>query len=439
LSLQEQFNPEHIAHELTTEFYQRMVSLHLPDEEIQSTANVLFEFGKIAGSLILDEGGIESPTTNQTIPYDMAMATQSMKLFCEGLYHTALKCYEMGLPNDLKSGLMQQVAQDLFSQTKQMVLTTYGQESTPEYQITMDQQVLMICQTVDSAMTYLLAEYEKQNGPIQGTLPQGTLLDSALDSAVPQNAPPTHQNLLETQASHEPHSLEVPQSDSLSPHYPAEVHPQTQPNQSITSSLPQANTQTHLPPPPSTRGPHPHDKYAAVGLLVNTLQNKPEVIYSVLRHFNPEERSLIQFYQDPENIENNLDLGCVTRHLKTFKTLMKQGNSSLRPKAENAFELMFKNQNKQTVLNLVSQEREVILTYLNHYFPKDTVENAEANSLFPLSAAQRHNALSAQSNPKGLPFKEILPPKIEELLFKYLSAKLSTDTLTPLNAEEVSR
>ncbi|MBY0405185.1 MAG: hypothetical protein K2X66_14905 [Cyanobacteria bacterium] len=436
MSLQEQFNPEHIAHELTTEFYQRMVSLHLPDEEIQSTANVLFEFGKIAGSLILDEGGIESPSTNQTIPYDMSMATQSMKLFCEGLYHTALKCYEMRLPNELKSGLMQQVAQDLFSQTKQMVLTTYGQESTPEYQITMDQQVLMICQTVDSAMTYLLAEYEKQNGPLLGTLPQRSLLDSALDSAVSQNAPHTPQNLLETQAPQESHLLEVPQSDSLTPHYPGEVHPPTHPPQNLINSQPQPH---HLPPPPSTRGPHPHDKYAAVGLLVNTLQNKPEVIYSVLRHFNPEERSLIQFYQDPENIEKNLDLGCVTRHLKSFKTLMKQGNSSLRPKAENAFESLFKNQNKQTVLNLVSQERELILTYLNHYFPKETAENTENNGLFPLSAAQRHNAISAQAPPKGLPFKEILPPKIEELLFKYLSAKLSTETVTSLKPEGASR
>lgn len=371
MALADQFNPETVAHEVATMLYQRMASMNLPEDVSQNTAGMLFEFAKIAGGLILEEPGLENPATKEMIPFDMAMTHQGIELFCEGLFHTAMKCYEKGLPNELKSHFMQTVAQEIYVQTKQIIISTYGQEATPEHQIPKSQQVEWINQTAENTLIYLVNEYEKQNGPIP-------LEPQEIPAAAPVHAP----------------VAELPSEDPMA---------SLDPMESMAESVPEMPAPPEAPGP-APKGPHPHDKYAAVALLLGTLRASHHE--TILRRFNGEERELIRFYQDPEVVEKNLDLTSVNRHLQNFKTLVKQGSHNLKNKAVKAMEEMMARVPKESVMVHVEKERTIVLQYLQTYFPE--VEEGE----------------EAPRSRRKLPFGEILPPKVEDVLYQYLNHRL---------------
>lgn len=386
MSLAEQLNAEQVAHEMATNLFQRMNAANLPEAFSQHTAGILFEFVKIACGLILDEPGLENPATNETIPYDMPLALQGIELFCEGLYHTAIKCYERGIPDDLKSQFMQVVAQDIYLQTKQIIISTYGQDSTPEFQIPKEQQVEWINQTAESTLVYRITEYENQYGPIQKAEPT-------------EEQPPQQEEPSAPEPSENTALAEMPEAAEAPP-LPEEPHPMVAPLQPEVA-------QPH-------KGPHPHDKYAAVSLLLNTL--RPDLHETVLNRFNGEERELITFYQAPEQIEQNLDLASVTRHLQSFKNLLKQGSASLKSKTTKALEALAKQAPPDLLHAAVKKERPLVGQYLARFTP-GSAEGGEA----PFSEEP------SPSKSSGLSFGEILPPKVEEVLYHYLSQRIPVE------------
>lgn len=381
MTMQEELNVEYLAHELTTLLNQRMVEMRLPDTEVQSNANILFEFAKIAGKLIQDEGGFPHPVTNENVPYDLITARQIMDLFTEGLFQAALLCTQKGLPFELKSQFLQSLAQDVYGQAKQIAITTIDQDQTPGTQIPREQQVQWVVQTAESALLYYIDQHEKQFGPIQAVTPPPD----------PMMGP------------------EFQPSAGAIPAYPAETEALLPPvGDPLGLSAPEAMA------PAAPKGPHPHDKYAAVALLLSTLDNQTASL--LMRRFNPDEKQLIQYYQDPVAVDANLDISCVTRHLKTFKQLMKEGSPQLKSKTVDHFEALAKAVPRDRVYQMVSYDRPKVKQYLEGYFPKPDADMDLAFTFWGDAGAQRKK--------QGLHFREILPPKVEEALYDYLAQKL---------------
>lgn len=398
MSLAEDFNPEEISKELVNVLYHRMVEKNLPEEDLRQSADELFNFAKIACNLILQEPGLENPATKQMMPFDVGMAHQAVELFCEGIYHCGMKCLEMGMPANLKTQFLQYVAQDIYLQTKHIVVSTYGQESTPEFQIPKSQQVMTINQTAENALIYYINEYEKQVGPLQ--------LQPREDLGLPDLPPLPEPMPIQDY----PMETETPDA---APEYYAE-------DEGFQAEIPTAPTVQPLPEAAPSRplvpkGPHPHDKYAAVALLLNTLRRETQP--AILRRFNAQERELIEFYREPDNIEKNLDVSCVTRHLATFKALLKQGVPTLTNKTAQAMEALTQQVPKEVITPIIHRERSLIQQYLSNYYPPPLDEDDE-----------EAEAAAARKKRKGLHFEEILPPKVEEILYQFLTQKLQTET-----------
>jgi hypothetical protein len=307
----------------------------------------------------------------------------------------------MGIPAELKNQFLQNIAQVLFEQTKQMVLSTLGQENTPELQISKDQQMMMIAQCADQALLYYVDQYEKQFGPITKP-PKGPdpLPLTAMPMAdpmgdAPPDAPPDAGQMIPSQQVNPMADDFVDPAEAFGDS--EELHP------SMPLAAPMAEA---LPPaPPVPKGPHPHDKYAAVSLLLSTLGTEHQ--RRVLAGFNPEEQELIQFYHTPENIQQNLDISCVTRHLQDFKAMVKQGAVSLKNKTAEAFEALTAEVGHPQLVQWVSSERPLVRQYIAACQP----------------ATDEDEPVPAPRRKKGLPFGEILPPRVEEALYDYLSQK----------------
>lgn len=397
MALQDELNPEYLANEIATLMSQRMQSMNLPDTEMQSNAQILFEFGKIASSLVLQEPGFDNPTTGETIPFDLPMARQVVELFSEGIFQAALSCSQKGMPFELKSQFLQQLAQDLYAQAKQIAVSTYGQDATPEMQIPKDQQVQWIAQNAESGLNYLISEYERQNGPLQGNpgMPQMTMPN------MPDMTPP-------------PMYLDSPEGDTALGGIDLDEM-----NLGQSTDLSKQPTAIEInpavPPPQKPTGPHPHDKYAAISLLINTL---PEATTKqLLKRFNPDELQIIYRYINPKTIEETLDLSQVTRHLKSFKTLLKEGAPQLKTEAFEKFEALSQVVNRNAVMAQIQYDRQKIDAYLQIHFPSE--EDPEETLLTYLWQNPAINKKKA----KKLPFSAVLPSKIEAILYDYLAEK----------------
>jgi hypothetical protein len=182
-------------------------------------------------------------------------------------------------------------------------------------------------------------------------------------------------------------------------------------------SLPSTLGATAQPLPPLQMlptGPHPHDKYAAISLLINTL---PEATTKqLLKRFNQDELQIIYRYINPKTIEETLDLSQVTRHLKSFKTLLKEGAPQLKTDAFEKFEALSQVVSRNAVLSQTKFDRQKIDAYLHIHFPaEENPEEALLNNLWQNQAAQKKKA-------KKLPFSAVLPPKIEAILYDYLAS-----------------
>ncbi len=215
------FNPATAAEQVSSQMIPRLDNLNLSAEEYQEDLEILQEFNKIAAGMLNEEPGIEMPGNAQPIPLNEKTAMQGLSLFSEGLYLGITKCLEMGITGDVKKHLLQNLAMEVYSQAKQVVASTYGQEHTPDYQFTHEQQVEFICQGAESALMFFISEYEREYGAIAVSEPPARLL------------PKVEQAMMEDG---------VPLPDS------------------IPASAPQ-----------KPKGPTPHDKYGAVALLLTTL------------------------------------------------------------------------------------------------------------------------------------------------------------------------
>jgi hypothetical protein len=334
---------------------------HLSEEDYEEDRQIIIEFNKIAAGMLQQEPGLEMPGAPQPFPIDENMMAQALSLFAEGIYFSLEKCAEIGIVGDLKKGLLQNLAMEVYGQAKQVVAATYGQEHTPDFQFTMEQQVEIIHKAAEGHLVSFIAEYEQEHGPIQQE---------------PQQQPPA----------------------TMVPPSPGAVQP-----------IPQA---THTPTAPAGKpqSATAHDKYGAVALLLTTLPANQRS--RILNSFTEEEKELITYYSYPEHIEQNLDLACVEAHLKKFRDLITQGGLQTKTPAFKGIAQLAKTTPREKLLSCVKDERPLVKRYLESHYANQPSSAMHRTGLPASTQAER------QSN-------TLLSPRIEDILYRYLSKQLT--------------
>lgn len=354
---------QEIIDQLSSQMIARLDSLqHLSEEDYQEDQQIITEFNKIAAGMLQQEPGLDLPGAAQPLPIDDNMMFQALSLFAEGVYYALAKCAEIGIVGDLKKGLLQSLAMEVYGQSKQVVAATYGQEHTPDFQFTMEQQVEIIHKATEGHLVAFITEYEQEHGPIQTELPQ--------QQPQPAIAPPV-----------------------------AGAAPQSTPQPQATASS------TGKP-----KGATAHDKYGAVALLLTTLPADQRS--RILKSFTDEEKELITYYSYPEHIEQNLDLACVDAHLKKFKDLLKQGSSQAKTPAFKGIAQLAKTMPQEKLLSCVKDERPLVKRYLESHYA-DQPSQARHRAGNPAGA-------QPERQQDGL-----LSPRIEDILYRYLSKRLA--------------
>ncbi len=364
------FDPQALGQAITADIAQRLALLPLSPEEAEENADILMEFGKIAVQMLGEKQGIEMPAPgggNSMISLDEKIATQAISLFAEGVYFSMAKCVEMGITGDVKRHLLQNLAMNVYEQAEQIVASTYGQEHTPDFQFTHEQQVDLVNQGAESALLYHINEYEREYGPIEIQAP-----------------------------------AEQPQQPLLQ-------------NTHSAAEVPVAPIPAVSPPPPVAtprpKGPTPHDKYGAVALLLGTLPADQRA--RIMKNFNPEEKELIAYYSYPKHIEQNLDVACVQTHLQRFKVMLEKGGPGLKSAAYRSISTLAKSYPLEKLLSCVKDERPAVKSYLESHYASDPAHATLAGltGLEDAPEQSRH-------------FSEGLSSRIEEILYRFLARRL---------------
>lgn len=373
-----------VIQQIPNPILERMHQLHLSPEAYQENADMLVQFNQIAATMLQDGEGIETPGSSVPLAVDEKMLIQGTTLFCEGLYHAIAKCHEMGIPSDIKQHLLQNyMAMQTLEQAKQIVVSTYGQESTPELQFNHQQQVEMMYEATTGALLHFINEYERENGPIEPV---------ALESLA---------------------TATLGQTDSP----PSEVEsPQLLPVQS-PEAIPSEQSSAK---PPKSQSQSGHEKYGAMALLLTTLPANQRG--RILQNFDPQEKELITFYSYPQNLEQNLNLDLVEAHLKRFQELFKSKELK-KPlqKTDSARGIgkLVESVSPEELLCCIKDERPVVQRYLQSYG-----ETEEPDPLQPDFAAHSHfgSQLAGARSQSGR--NASLPPRIEKILHQYLVKRL---------------
>lgn len=282
MSFEDEFNPQQIAGQHRDQYLARMQAQMTP-EDAEALADYLGRMAEVAANFIFNERVIKLSEDQPGVPITPPMAHQMMMLFSEGLFFGIMRSHPLDVPDEFRTFMLQNLAGVLFENAKQMAMTTYGQEDTPGVTISDQQQIEMICQTADNALTYYCGEYEKQHGPIALKEPPD-----------PEAAPAA--------------SLPVP----VEPQAPAETPVPVPPPVQAASPVPSPPVTV-----PSAQALD-YERYAALALFISTLP--PSRGRAIIQKLSPEAQRLTAHYSTPEHLEASLDLKRVVRHLGRLKT-----------------------------------------------------------------------------------------------------------------------
>jgi hypothetical protein len=413
MALSSGFNPELMAQQMAEAFYNRLLQAGLTDVEAQSGAITAQQFAQIAGQLLSQEPNYTLPGTETAVTFDDRMATQSIELFLEGLYHACLKCWEYGISGEIKNTLLQQLAMNLFEQGKQVVATTVGQELTPELQFPPEQLNEWMKQGSESGLLYYINELEKQYGPIQSLIDQQNAAQQPQQPEPPpppapapppppaEPDPPANESLWDDEED-EIDSDEGDWSEQPDPLMLPELPPEPAPQ--LPATIPPALPEVAAAAPPERqsreRSPGA-EKYAAVALFLSALSRSKQAV--LLDQFSPDEKTLIRYYMDPDNISNDfLDVDRVERYLLSFKQRLERQTLDGRPKltpAMRSIRRLAARGSTSRLMGLLQPERQRVQKFVSQCLHAD-------NSL--VAAGQVIQ----------------LPPRLEAALCEYLTRQL---------------
>lgn len=359
---------------ITDEKVGRMASLDMSDREFDENAGILYDFNYIAANMLKDEPGLEMPGAPQPIPADEELIKTILRLFSEGVCFAMGKCLEMGITGEPKKTILQNMALEVYNQAKQIIACTYGQEHTPNFQFSPDQQITMINQSAEGHLMYFIGEYEKEHGPI-------------LIAETPANP------ILPTAA------IEPPAAPSLPP--APEIRTQVLPEKILPPVL---SAESGLV--------RQREKYAAVALLLTTLNASQR--NRILKSFVADEKAWILHYSDLQRIRAELDFKQVQVHLAQFKEWLTQSRDPHKTPAGRNFTKMTGLYSREKLLSWVSDERPGVQRYLETYYEKPV-------TTVPPWRSKPTNQFRPEAT-------FTLPPKVEDILYRYLSRRIESET-----------
>lgn len=370
------FDKDAILEQVNQLTFARLQSIGINETDINGLAEFIFSYNKIAIDLLYDLPGIQLPDTSDLIPLNEQNALQACTLFAEGIIFTLLRIQEYQIAGELINHLTQQVAMPVFEQAKQIVAATHGQEHTPEFQISPEQQAEYISQAAESALLHFINEYEKEHGPIN-----------------PEPEPGTEPQADPSQAA-SPEQPDLPQAE-VAPQQPA-----------LPASV--AATASRKQEQPADTGTH--EKFAAVALLLTTLSVQHRA--KILNGFSPEEKELIAFYSYPQHIEQNLDASKVAAHLNQLKARFSKRDKQPQTPSGKRIASLTALIPAEKLLSCVKDERPVVARYL--------------------AACASQSVEMPDSDPAMAP---TLSARLEEILYQFLTRRLSPELKQMLPSE----
>jgi hypothetical protein len=376
-----------LVRQITDEKVGRMASLDMSDREFDENAGILYDFNYIAANMLKEEPGIDMPGAPQPIPTDEAVIRTILSLFSEGVCFAMGKCLEMGITGEPKKTILQNMALEVYNQAKQIIACTYGQEHTPNFQFSPDQQITMINQAAEGHLMYFIGEYEKEHGPI--------LIEENRSYPSPPVPEPTES--LPALPSAPPLPVQIP-------------------------DLPENRVPSPTPPGGNDLARN-REKYAAVALLLTTLN--PSQRTRILKNFSAEEKAWIVHYSELSRIRAELDFKGVQAHLKHFKEWLTQNRGSSKTPAGRQLSKLAGQFSREKLLSWVSEERSGVQRYLDGCYEKPTAAVPPWRSS-PTNQFRSDNTAA-------------LPPKVEDILYRYLSRRIESEQGAPASGSLDSR
>ncbi len=358
------FNAEELIQQICQTFAQRFVDNGQDEETADIMVSFLARMCEVSVQMVTQEDEIEIPNTEHTIPFEPEMQQDTVWMFAEGLAFSLEKTAADNIPDEARGEILQNVALYVYESSKQVVLSTFGQEHTPELQIPREQQVDMVTQTAENALNHFIAEYEAQHGAFERDehgLDADDMLGEDFDNDDSQLA------AMEAEA---PEELPAPQ--------PAPTAPPPAP-----ATISERIQQTEHAPAPPQQLPHKPEKYAALALLLNVIpQAKGQPILQ--RFTTAEQQAIIQF-QNPIHIANaGLDIKVVQSQLgklhqrfnqhqatQTHPTDAEKANEPTSPAPTTHLQALAQQVPKDVMRTVVQLERPHIRDYVNALFEED--------------------------------------------------------------------
>jgi hypothetical protein len=315
----------------------------MPTAQAQALVVIVQQFVSIATQQINQQPFFQASANDVAIPFDEAMCARCIELFAFGVQHAAKRTYHQQLNTELASAMLQNLAQDVFLQAKQVVASTIGQENTPELQFPKEQLIGWMTQSADAALVYYVNEYEKQNGPIAGRT------DFADEPEMAMAMQPPPQPMLDDEAP-------PVTADSLA-----------------AAPLPEPVSTRHASPvaqPTATAKATPrktvtHEKWAALALFISTLPQAQQDEWLML--FDTDERNTLIYLMNPDHVIQHCHLAEVVAHLRSLQqTLWRQLSSPEFKEQKLQTQLMaaLGALSPQRVSVLAHQQRPVLKRYL---------------------------------------------------------------------------
>jgi hypothetical protein len=306
-------NPDEQLQRLIPPLENDLASAGISPEEIAATVDIAGKFCAIASEQLNQQPGFQATENDPFIPFEPQHGELCLELFMAGTQHAALRCWELGIRGELTSLFLQNLAQDVFLQSKQIVATTVGEHLTPELKFPHEQMVGWITQAAESALIYYVNEYEKANGP---------LFQEPIDTNYPDYTTPSSATSYS--------DTKQPSADSLSTnelpdmgyttHPPGTYPPPEQPTGYGERPTP-AVTASANPTAPS--GQPDYDKWAALALFITTLNDSLQAQWIAL--FGPQEQAVLRHYMEAQHVLAERNVPVVTQHLSHLKQFLQQG------------------------------------------------------------------------------------------------------------------
>ncbi|MFN7310587.1 MAG: hypothetical protein ACK5T0_04375 [Vampirovibrionales bacterium] len=308
-------NAEALSVEFAEKVTEALSSSGLNVSEIKRSADITAHFIQVAVGLLQQEPGFQAQDPKAPfLAFNIEHCYKVLSLFTHAIIYASEKAQEHNLKGEPKSIILQGLAKDAFSQAKQFVSATVGQEATPELQFDDAQLESWMEQMVASALHHYLGEYENIHGPIgQEDMPPDAPTNRfnktpQVEIPLEEEAVTAEEDVPAFQANPQisVQAMPSPQQPQVFPSYEAVYAPAPPPK---PVAIPYQNTK------------HVQLKLAALALFLTT--QAPPLQNEWLNQFPSEIANQIVHYMNVENIAQELPMNEVLEKLNEFRRNVK--------------------------------------------------------------------------------------------------------------------